>query len=165
MAQAAIVTPAAKSESKPIPAAGVPAAAVAAPAVPRKHRQRQLSVGDFKPDGHFAQTQQALLAADCPFEEVFNPSFWASIAPILQNSAKANGGDFIGTEIEVRTRDLRFFARLIITGVRFNAHNVADGLMVDCIGPAYDIATGLPCPYSLKTRRPMPIERPAQAAA
>jgi hypothetical protein len=159
MAQAATVAPV-KSESKPIPSAPSAAAAVAAaPAVAVPRKKRQLSISNFKPTGHFSEPQQVLLPADWTLEETFEPGFWASIAPMLQSSAKANGGDYLGTELEVRTTDHRFFARLIVTGVRFNTHGVADGLVVDCVGPACDPKTGAPCPYDLKAKRPMPLER------
>jgi hypothetical protein len=123
----------------------------AAPA-PRKH---QLPISNLKPVGHFKEPQQAMLPAGWEFEDVFDPGFWASIAPTFQAAGMATGQDTIGTEIEVRTLDHAFFARLYVMGLRKNAMGQADGLYVECIGPAFDPKTGVPCALDLKTKRPL----------
>ena len=153
---AVVAKPAAKPATKE-------AAVVEKPATPTGSvkrvlgRRHQLSIGDFKPAGHFKQTQQAMIHPDWAISELFDPDFWASIAPTFQSAEQGTGQNTLGTEIEVRTKDNSLFARLIVTAIRKNSLGQADGLYVECIGPACDPKTGVPCAYDLKARRPVII--------
>ena len=116
---------------------------------------KPLPPSNFKPVGHFKEPQQAMLPSEWDYEAVFSPDFWTSIAPSFMAASASTGQDTIGTEIEIRKFDCSLFARLIVTGLRKNSLGMADGLYVECVGPACDPATGIPCAFDLKTRQPI----------
>lgn len=144
------------------PKAVAPAAAAPAPAAVGNPGQRlravqtpRVSTERFREFGHFAWHQQVDMRPDWDFEDVLNPDFWSGVASFFQaNAAAGVSHDRLGTVVEILTRDHAYYGKVYVKGLRKNKQGVADGLIVECIGPSFDIETGKMCPVDLNTGLP-----------
>lgn len=134
--------PMAEPVIKPLPQSTVP------PTPMREAVKPKLLDRNFSVAGHTGVVFEAVISADWDFEDVLDPAFWVNVAPRLVKNPFTQDKDYTGSKIELRTIDHAFYADLMITKVS------KDGLVVKCLGPGIDIATGKRCPIDLQTEGP-----------
>ncbi len=105
-------------------------------------------------DHHRCGRIQVMLRPGVKFENVLTPDCWSQVS--YKFEAQTRGGrDYAGSFIEVRTEDGAFYALLYVRAVQKN------GLLVVCIGPAFNTATGKACAIDLENGEPLTGEKKA----
>ena len=127
---------------KPLPESETPATPL------REAIKHKLLTSMFSETGHGAMLFEAVIPADWEYEAVLDPGFWVNVAPRLMKTPFTQDRDYTGSKIELRTADQAFYADLMITKIG------KGGLVVKCLGPGIDIATGKRCPLDLETEGP-----------
>lgn len=138
----------AKRPAKQTENATVPAAQMV-PMTRREPKQVMLKQGDLQEIGFGYIEMTAKMPAGVAFEEVYRPNFWAGVVNILKKNIAANlPFDRTGTIIHTHTEDGAYYALLYVRAV------LERGLLVQCVGPAFDPKTGKACPVDLETGGP-----------
>lgn len=150
MTEVATVSSRAVKSTKPAmqPEAVLAAAATSAPKLKREPQPPTLKPGDFEESQYAFLDASAKIPAGMPFEEVFRPGFWGNVVHLFKKDIISGGVDRAGAVIHLRTEDHAFYARLYVRAV------LERGLLVQCIGPGFDVKSGKACPIDLATGGP-----------
>ena len=113
--------------------------------IAREEPPRTLKPGRFQISEFARVTFDATMAEEHDFEDALKPGYWVNVAEKLRKNPTTNEPDRTGALIDLCTEDHAFYARLYVRAV------LTSGLIVQCIGPAFDAKTGKACPVDLIT--------------
>lgn len=142
----------AEAAAKSVKVAGKP---VPTPEVPKTLREVQIK--KFPPSSlQLIGQDYSILTVAAPKEwsyaDVLNPGAWVHVAYRVAKSADMR--DSVGSLIQVRSADHRWFAVLYLQAVLYDQMKSPCGLKVTCVGPIIDPKTGVACPIEIDSGRP-----------